>query len=711
MSTQLASRRFRKQLQNEVVLEAKLSVENINFTFQDARDKTLLLADYFSAKQIWESSQQNDSEIIFLPQEIVDNSHYIDHIRYVNLNGQEVIRWNSLLGQGTLPLKNINERQYFQNSQYLEKNQVYVSSIELNREGDNAQLEIPYKSVARLITPVYNGSQKTGYVITNILLDPILRRSDQSLIENKYQAEFMMVNGDGYFLHHPNKSLEYGFERNQANLTFAKTVNNGAWEIIQDSSTGILDRVRIYGQLYLIYYQNPNLRVGVTTKRDKLIYLIPYKEAFAPIRTTNIILVALGIFTWAILMGVLFLIQRLILQREKSQQEREIERKSNQQKSKFLAAMSHELRTPLTGILGLSDLMLEEIKLENGKKKHQEFLQTIQTSGQYLLNLVNEILNLSKIQAGQISIEFHDFSLRQLLGEVIHSIEPNILDKDIEIIYRINPQLPKAFIGDSFRLRQVITNLLSNAIKFTSSGLILITIEEEKRDPLIKDLKLSHRVMDLEKRANANIPSLILLRFTIKDKGIGIPEDKLSNIFQPFIQVDSSVERNYGGTGLGLSITKELVELMGGEIGVKSELGKGTSFWFTLPLGQLNITLDEDELTAKSINKEKSEIFENARILLVEDNIVNQKVLKIILEKFGCQVTIAENGKQAINTLQENQYDLVLMDKNMPVMDGIVATAKIRMDSKFDDLPIVALSASSMDEEIRECLEVGMNDY
>ncbi|PZO40514.1 MAG: hypothetical protein DCF19_11465 [Pseudanabaena frigida] len=372
-------------------------------------------------------------------------------------------------------------------------------------------------------------------------------------------------------------------------------------------------------------------------------------------------------------------------------------------KSAFLASMSHEIRTPMNGVMWMAQL-LETTSLTEEQK---DFVQTIRDSGESLLSIINDILDFSKIESGMLEIELNSFDLDEVVRGVCKLLESQAFANKIQLEYTFELDIPSPLIGDCNRLRQILINLVGNAIKFTQHGRVSISV--------------SGRLMESDRYQ---------LKFAIADTGIGIRGDRIDKLFQPFTQADSSISRQYGGTGLGLVISKRLIELMGGTIWVKSlgQVGgnpdlewqsapdvrvtqQGSTFYFTIVV----TTNPNSKLTkSKSV---KHFLFDYTlaekfplRILLVEDNKVNQMVARLLLKKLGYQIDIAENGLEAIKVVQENSYDLILMDIQMPEMDGLTAAKFIR-SRLMNQVRIVAMTADAMPEDRQACLEAGMNDY
>ena len=386
---------------------------------------------------------------------------------------------------------------------------------------------------------------------------------------------------------------------------------------------------------------------------------------------------------WADITGIMETQRVLEIAKERADE-------SSKAKSEFLATMSHEIRTPMNGVIGMANLLIRT-RLDS---KQQHFAERIKRSGEALLDLLNDILDISKIEAGRVELDIADFELPRLLLEVDSLMQSKARGKGLEYVTDIAPATPMLFKGDFGRIKQIlfnlIGNLIGNAVKFTASGHIEISV--------------SHRRLGGD---------FCRLRFEVSDAGIGIEEDKLDKVFEKFAQADASTTRKYGGTGLGLAICRDLVQLMGGEIGVESEPGKGSTFWFNLTC---EISRTEDTAVASRdvvpASPAKNAAARSFRILLAEDNPVNQEVAVAVLEDGGHEVTVVENGSDAVTEVQNASYDIVLMDMQMPVMDGITATMAIRgLTRDVSRIPIVALTANAMVGDREKYLVSGMNDY
>ncbi len=371
-------------------------------------------------------------------------------------------------------------------------------------------------------------------------------------------------------------------------------------------------------------------------------------------------------------------------------------------KSQFLANMSHEIRTPMNGILGF--LTLIEKEAYTSKEEMKQFAFTAKQSAESLLEILNDILDLSKIESGKMRIAEVDFNLRDVVDESISILSMRAKEKGLTLINNYDGESETYLRGDPVRIRQIIINLLSNAVKFTDKGKIIVDLKTQKIS---------------EERFNVSV--------SITDDGIGIPKEKVSYLFQPFSQIDGSYTRKFGGTGLGLAISKQFINLMDGEINVESELGKGSKFYFNIKLnapkdksirntsGRLKrITkIDENiQTVAEEVSKVKKEDRAKFKLLLAEDNFINQKVALRILSDAGYKADAVTNGKDAFEAVNRNNYDLVLMDIQMPEYDGFSGTKMIRnIPNEKKDIPILAITAHALAGDKEKCIEAGMNDY
>ena len=415
----------------------------------------------------------------------------------------------------------------------------------------------------------------------------------------------------------------------------------------------------------------------------------------------------------------------LFVQRKKNVElarAKSVAEKANQIKSEFLANMSHEIRTPMNGVIGMTQILRKSRPLTKEQIHH---IDLIARSADTLLDVINDILDFSKIEAGRLMLEEKDVDLRDIVKDVIGILTPRLKNDQVQFVAEVPPEIKVRYQGDRTRLHQLLMNLAGNAVKFTEQGHITIRLD------VVKMIDNTHLVL-----------------FEVQDTGIGIPEEKLATIFNAFTQADSSTSRKYGGTGLGLTICRRLVELMKGEIDVRSKPGKGSVFWFMIPLKYAdatdfsmtrltenvssrtpNITAYTTKIKTGASKSDETAAGENEvpetgttsaillpkfSILLAEDVHVNVIVAKTMLESFGCEVDVAENGVAALKKLKENFYDIVLMDCQMPEMDGYECTQRIRngeIGIRNPHVPIIAMTAHAMSGDRQKCIDAGMDDY
>lgn len=359
--------------------------------------------------------------------------------------------------------------------------------------------------------------------------------------------------------------------------------------------------------------------------------------------------------------------------------------RASRAKSDFVANLSHELRTPMNAIIGMTDLALDE----QIPPLVREYLDTVKSNARLLLDLLNDLLDFSKLEAGKFVLEARPFRLRQAVDDVQRNLSFRAAEKELDFTTHVDDQLPDDVLGDQLRLQQILINLLSNAIKFTESG----------------HVRLSLTAKDL-------LPTEVLVEFAVEDTGIGISSEDQQRIFSPFMQVDASTTRRHGGTGLGLAIASDLISAMGGRLAVDSVPGRGSKFYFTLPLERSaeQAAARPQRVISPAASKTAAPV-ERLRVLLVEDVAANQMLIRHVLTKRGHEVQVADNGQEALERVGAEPFDCILMDVQMPEMDGLQATAAIRAMPGLERVPIIALTAHAMPGDRDRCLAAGMDAY
>ena len=616
-----------------------------------------------------------DAEELFL--NIAKTTPNIMQLRYLDNKGQEIIRVDRK-SYGKNPyliqkekLQNKSNRYYFHDILEKNNNEIWYSKIDLNIE--QGKIEIPHNPVIRVGFPVFNNGIKDGILIINIFMKKFLQDFKKSDLYDIY-----LVDKDGDFIVHSldkynwSKYLKTNFLiQNQFLKEYKKILNNDNYlgKNIYSKKLNLKNSedIRIILQLK---------QIKIKEKINKQIYELVY--------------VLIAIILLSIPFAYIFSRTPLKLKEQVDDLNKTLEKRvkdkilelketheelsASRAKSEFLANMSHEIRTPLNAILGFIDLLKDK---ENDKEK-LHYLNTIDKSSKNLLEIINDILDFSKIEKGKLSVEHLDFEPIKEFNVTKELFQAKCKEKNITLNTNFY-NLPNLLNGDILRIKQIINNLLSNSVKFTNKN---------------KNIEL-----------NITYKNGFLTIF-VKDEGIGIAKKYQDKIFNPFSQADNSTTRKYGGTGLGLTISYNLVKAMKGELKLKSELNIGSEFYFSIPLK-----------IGKEIKKEKPQNITQeleGHILLVEDNKANQMFMKVILKKMGLKFDIANDGVEAIEAFEMSKYDCILMDENMPNMNGIEATKHILRYEKQNNLqhtPIIAVTANALKGDREKFLEAGMDEY
>jgi signal transduction histidine kinase len=642
-----------------------------------------------------------------------ENKRLYDQVRFFDQKGMEIVRVNFNAGQPAIVpnhlLQNKGQRYYFTETIRLDKGQLFVSPFDLNIE--QGKVEKPFKPMLRFGTPVFDAQgKKIGIIVLNYFGSKLLDHFDRATAH--FADHVMLLNADGFWLHNPQHSeWEWGFmlEHKQS---FGKQFPR-AWKKIAKMETGQFydeDRLFTFNTVYPLL-EVRNLNIGIAKAHEsrrseitamnyywKIVALLPMqtrqavanKIAWNLFKITGSIFILLALVTWLIVYirfqrlnaenGQALLKQRIDTNAELKKANAELAR-TVRLKDEFLASMSHELRTPLNTILMMSELLRDGVyaPLNDKQKKAQGY---IENSGSHLLSLINDILDLSKIEAGEMKLEKTPIKVAELCKTSMQFVKEIAAKKRVKMHYTVDDMV-NILEADKRRLKQILINLLTNAVKFTLEGgeVELKVVGDEIHEKL---------------------------HFIVSDTGIGISEEMTEHLFKPFVQIDNELSRQQEGTGLGLAFVYKMTEMHDGSVSLESKVGEGSTFTVSLPWKK---TQKIPETTPHAMEKPVIAHHSSALLLLVEDQENNRIAMQIGLQAYYEQVIVASDGKEAIELARERNPALILMDIQMPVMDGLEATRRIRADQELANIPIIALTALAMPGDEERCLDAGANSY
>lgn len=616
----------------------------------------------------------------------------LDQIRYLDKNGMEKIRVQSTesgsMIVGTEDLQSKSTRYYYKKVIKMTSGGIYVSPLDLNFE--HGKIEVPHRPVTRIGAPIYSENNSlSGILLMNIDMGSIFKKIRE--ITNPVAGTFMFLNREGYYHIADDRNFQWGFMfPKKKNVTFKERFPT-AWADIIGKNKGIVQTdkgIFIHSTVKLtstiLETVGGKKMTGVIAPTWFILWHLP--TDFEPLVLTeyrNALVLILIVFTPLFIAGVFGITKSRISHNvimNNLQHAKERAETSERSKVDFLAAMSHEIRTPMAGVIGMTDLILNsDLSLDQLK-----WANNVKASSKNLMTILNEILDQSKLEAGKLHIDPVDFHLASLVDDITQLFEPKFDEKGLALKIELDEGLPEGLNADRLRIGQILSNLLSNALKFTSTGSVCIHVGQMPNDT-----------------------DNITLRFKVTDTGIGLSEEVQRHLFSAFVQADNSTSRTYGGTGLGLSISKQLAELMGGEIGVDSVEGKGSAFFFTIICRRAT---GKVEVTEKRHSLDRWSSARSLKILVAEDTYVMQHLILAIFNQLDQEVTVADDGKAAVEYVEAEDFDIILMDVRMPVMDGLEATVVIRtMENRKSNIPIIALTADITSGNVEEYIKAGMD--
>lgn len=695
----------------DIINVEEIAMENIELIYDDIR----ILSHLETLLNFLETGDVDDyNEITTYFEKYLSTKTIYNQLRIIDINGMELIRVDYEEGHVITvekeSLQDKSHRYYFKESILLEENSIYISPFDLNVE--NHVVEEPYKPMIRFSKPLFSDrGEKKGIVILNYFGSHFLYHfSDNHMDNQPYGSNAILLNKEGYWLKSKDSTKEWGFMfEDMTDIKFPSEFPK-EWEIISNNKFGQFESENGLFTYKNLSYDELTDSMDLNNTRNWLLVLNTSKEELKAIKLTivrkylryNYIVVPVMLLL-ALLCSIIWnLNQKYRLALIKGKLEAEA---SNESKSQFLANMSHEIRTPMHAVIGMSFLALQgDLNLET-----EEYLLNIHNASSNLMRIINDILDFSKIEMNKLELESVPFKLHMLISALESMFHNSGTQKNIHINFELEEEVPELVIGDSGRLNQVLLNLISNAIKFTNEGFV--------------EFKCSI----ISKTDNQ-----VKLHFMVSDTGTGIKPSDMERLFNDFEQVDSSTSRQYGGSGLGLPISRNLVRLMGSELQVESEYGLGSKFYFDvtyelvdtetvlenyqiqspiMDVGYLESYTSKPVLNIHQVVTSEHKKMKKIRVLLVDDNRYNQIIVTELMKKLNSAIEYAHNGKKAIELIKSMTFDLVLMDIQMPELDGNETTKIIRNEMNLGQLAIIGMSANVMDQDRQYALKSGMDSY